>query len=478
MMSKRKLIFFELNEVPFRVIDDYHQRHPNSFFTRHYSRLCQYETYADASRPLEPCFNWPSVHRGVPDKVHQVYDWNMNLSDVDAEFPPVWKILARTGIRVGLFGSMHSHGSYPSRDDLDKGYEYYIPDVFSPDPKCYPHQLESFQKVCLGMIRSSARNVSTRIGIEDCLTILRQLGGLGLRQETIRDIGKQLVKEKLAPWMKTRRRTHHVTLAFDVFMKLLRQTKPDFTTFFANNLAAAMHRYWAAAFPQDYPQYEMTQEWRETYRDEIDWAMTKFDGYYRRLVDFVDANPEYRLVIASGMGQAATVARHLYSEVYITNLEKFMSKMGVEPDGWTFVPAMFPWFNIRVSESWIEPFKASLKVLKIAGEPVLYNQHEDGLFALFLGHQDLDHSHAYLRDERIEFGELGLFNVRNEDLAQRTGYHIPEGSLLVYDPQRKPDSSQQLRERFSSLDIAPSLLQAFGVAPPSYMTDRVIEGIV
>ena len=477
-MRQRKLIFFELNEVPFRVIDDYLQRHPESFFAQHVAHLYQYETYAEASRPLEPCFNWPSVHRGVPDHVHGIYDWNIDLSDKDQEFPPVWRILATHGVKVGLFGSLHSHGSFPSGEELQDYYHYYVPDVFSPDHRCHPPYLSQFQKICLRMIRSSARNVSTRIDSQDCLAILRQFGELGLRKETVNEICKHLIKERIKPWVKTRRRTLHVTLAFDVFMKLLRQEKPDFTTFFANNLAAAMHRYWAAAFPQDYPHYEMTQEWRSTYENEIDWAMQRFDGYYRRLVDFVDANKEYRLILASGMGQAATVATHLYSEVYITDLAKFMSKMGVGAGGWTFVPAMFPWYNIRVALQCIESFRESIGALNIAGKPVHYNEYEDGLFALFLGHQDLEHSRAYFRNEEIDFSDLGLFNVRNEDLAQRTGYHIPEGSLLIYDPQKRPEPMHAARERFSALDIAPNLLRAFGIKPPAYMTDRVIEGIV
>src|SRR4029434_3746123 len=131
---------------------------------------------------------------------------------------------------------------------------------------------------------------------KDCLNLMSQAGEIGLGINTFGDVTVQLLRERISPWVKTRRRTHLVSLGSDVYIKLLRDTKPEFTTFFTNDLAAAMHRYWAAAFPQDYSSYDVTQEWKETYQNEIDWAMTKFDRNYRRLIRFVDENPEYKLI--------------------------------------------------------------------------------------------------------------------------------------------------------------------------------------
>lgn len=477
-MFARKVIFFEFNEVPFRIIDNYCQRHPHAFFARHCAKLYQYETYAETRGPLEPFIHWPSIHRGVEEQLHGICDWNIKLDEIDAEFPPLWKILAENGVRVGLFGSLHSYGSYPSGEELRDGYSFYVPDVFSPDHKCYPQRLSNFQKFCLAMVRRSARNVSTKIDWRDCFNILRQAGEIGLGIDTLVDMTVQLLRERISPWVKTRRRTHLASLAFDVYIKLLRDTKPEFTTFFANDLAAVMHRYWAAAFPQDYSKYDVTEEWRKTYKNEIDWAMSKFDRNYERLIRFVDQNPEYKLVVASCMGQAATTAKHLYTEVYITDLSLFMSRMGVGPDSWSFVPAMFGRFNVRVSEPYVEAFRESLNTLRINGKPVQYTEYKEGLFAMVLGQEDLDHSFAFLREEKIDFRDLGLFNVINEDLAGRTGYHIRNGSLLVYDPQSAPKPRHRARGRVSSLDICPSLLKTFGVKVPKYMKYHAIEGIV
>lgn len=134
-MNRRKLIFYELNEVPFRVIDDYCKRHPDAFFAKHCAKLYQYETHADASRPL-----------------------------------------ASNGVKVGLFGSLHSHGSYPSSEDLKNSYRFYVPDVFPRTTAPTSSALSSFQKFCLSMVRKSARNISTAFEWWDGLNVLRQTG--------------------------------------------------------------------------------------------------------------------------------------------------------------------------------------------------------------------------------------------------------------------------------------------------------------
>ena len=49
----------------------------------------------------------------------------------------------------------------------------------------------------------------------------------------------------------------------------MRENQPDLATFYSNHVAAAMHRYWAALFPEDYEDEPMDADWRETYGAEI-----------------------------------------------------------------------------------------------------------------------------------------------------------------------------------------------------------------
>jgi hypothetical protein len=75
---------------------------------------------------------------------------------------------------------------------------------------------------------------------------------MGMRFKTATDIAAQLVDERINKWKVIRRRTYQSIISFDIFYKQLETHKPDFSTFFTNHVASSQHRYWAAAFPEDY----------------------------------------------------------------------------------------------------------------------------------------------------------------------------------------------------------------------------------
>jgi hypothetical protein len=107
------------------------------------------------------------------------------------------------------------------------------------------------------------------------------------------------------PHLKTRRRSLQPLITLDIFLHFMNQTSPGFATLHANHVAAAMHRYWAAAFPNDLPENPMPLEWRAKFKHEIDYAMDVFDVMVGRLLAFVDVHPSYKLMVASSLGQAA-----------------------------------------------------------------------------------------------------------------------------------------------------------------------------
>src|SRR5438876_3741022 len=317
---QRKLILFELNEVPYRIVEEFVGWRPTSCLASLLRRCRQFETYAEDRGHLSPWVTWPTLHRGMADDSHGITSFGQDLRELNRQYPPIWSILARQGISTGVFGSLHS---YPppeiDSDDLEN-YAFYVPDTFAAGSECFPKKLAPFQEFNLAMAGASGRNVDRRVDWRGALRMLASLPDLGLRADTMLRMGGQLVAERVQPWRRTRRRTCQVVLAFDVFMKQLRRTRPAFATFFTNHVASSMHRYWAATFPGDYDEFHITDDWVRTYRNEIDFTMCCFDRFLGRLVRFVERNPEYRLLVASSMGQAATVARHFETQLYITEL--------------------------------------------------------------------------------------------------------------------------------------------------------------
>jgi hypothetical protein len=60
----RRIILFELNEVPWRVIDHFVAAHADSALARMVASAVQHETLAEDTL-LSPWITWPTLHRGV-----------------------------------------------------------------------------------------------------------------------------------------------------------------------------------------------------------------------------------------------------------------------------------------------------------------------------------------------------------------------------------------------------------------------------
>jgi hypothetical protein len=462
----RSVIFFELNEVPFRVIDDFCQRHPRSTLARRIGEFGQYETITDDA-VLSPWVTWPTVHRGVNDAQHKIHHFGQDLAAADERFPPIWRLLASKGVSTGVFASLHS---YPMPEDV-ASYAYYMPDPFAAKPACHPAELSVFQSFNLAMSRMSMRNVSDAVPAGWALRLAASIPKLGVRGSTVADLTRQLVDERIRRWPRIRRRTYQSVLAFDVFRRQLTKKRPRFTTFFTNHVASSMHRYWGAAYPKDFEKHGFEVDWIDRYRGEIDFTMSRFDPMLRWLLSFVDANPEYTLWIASSMGQAAASGEPQKSQVYITDLPRFMEVMGVPRGAWSDRPAMAPDVSVFVEIAALSAFRASLATARIDGAPIEHKEEDKGFVCLHLGHANLPAEREFLelRGERMPLEKAGLGNVRIEDEAGSSGYHVPRGTLLIYDPGRRGGSPE--RKTLKTIEIAPALLARFGISPPSYMAE-------
>ncbi len=455
-----KIILFELNEVPIRIIEYFCKMRPNSWLSKNFDGLKKFETYCENGGHISPWNTWPTLHRGVTNQKHFISDFNQNLKEVDAEFPPLWQILADNKVKTGVFGSLHS---YPP-PKLQGNYSFYVPDVFAVGKECFPKDVELFQEINLKLSRKSARNVDSSIPYKDMLRLFGKAGSLGFKMNTLTAIGGQLVREKTTPWKTVRRRTYQTVLSFDVFYKLLVKEKPDFTTFFTNHVASSQHRYWAALFPTEYKELKYDQEWIETYENEIIFTMSRTDDMLRRLAHFVDKNPTYKLMITSSMGQEACDSEPIETQLYIENHEAFFAKFGIAKDDFTFLPSMLPQFNYFVKDS--EGFAAQLETLRVNDKKVHFRDLGEGRFSIDLGQQNLKSTEISLNGGVLPLDQSGLKNVVIEDKSSATAYHIPEGHCFIYHPsfQKSAIHSHQI----STQEIMPTILQNFAVEIPSY----------
>jgi hypothetical protein len=224
--SCRNVILFELNEVPWKIVNSYCHTHPDSTLATVLPHCHKFETVTPDEGHLSPWITWPTFHRGVVNTKHGIRDFNQDLSAINAAYPSVWEILQRNSVTTGVFGSLHSSPVPQNYRD----YAFFVPDPFSTTTTAHPQSVESFQTFNLAMTRESTRNVSSSIALKAGATVLAKWPRLGFKAATFLRIGKHLIDERRRPWVKTRRRTYQVLLAFDVFMKQLTTTRPNFSS--------------------------------------------------------------------------------------------------------------------------------------------------------------------------------------------------------------------------------------------------------
>lgn len=464
-----KVILFELNEVPYKVIHHFCKLYPESNLAEILSKGRKYETYAEDQGHLSPWVTWPTVHRGVTNEKHFISDFGQDLNEQEQQYPAIWNILAKNKVKVGLFGSLHT---YPIPECI-ADFSFYIPDTFAAGSECFPKRLETFQKFNLAMARESSRVVSNKIPGKEAVNFLMKLPEMGLRFKTATELAAQLVDERINKWKVVRRRTCQSLIGFDIFYKQLESQRPDFVTFFTNHVASSQHRYWAAAFPEDYESLKLGREWVETYNGEIIYTMKKADEMIGRLKKFIEKNSEYSLWILSSMGQQAVEAKEIYTDLFVTKGKKFMENFDLGSGYYELKPSMVPQFNVQIHVDKRREFEEKLATLRINDQSINFRQKAEGFYSLDIGLPNLDDSKIKfeLMGQLIPLEHSGMENVKIQDRCGATAYHIPEGSLIIYAPARGLNGDKVAN--VSTIDIAPTILRNFNVKVPNYMSKGI-----
>lgn len=464
-MEQRKIIFYELNEVPFRIFDHFAQRMPRSALAHLAQHSRRYETFSEDTGHLSPWVTWPTLHRGVINEEHEISDFGMDLGKVDAAYPPLWSLLSQKGVKVGLFGSLHS---YPLPQNISD-YAFYVPDTFAAGPECFPAQYEAFQEFNLAMVGLNGMQVGRGLALRQARRFLAAAPGLGLRGRTVGKIAAQLVSERLNPNRMVRRRTSQVQIAFDFYLRALRDNRPDISFFFTNHVASSMHRYWPGLFPQDYREGRFEAQWLGDWGGEIPFVMKEASHQLGLLQQFVTRNPDHVLVVATSMGQAA-VDNPLKMErsVVIGNLRKLMSALEIGDEDWSRQPAMVPQANVWVSASALERFMQNIGSLTVNGRNISATRMGDGIVRLELGLPNERIEAVSYQGSAVDGADFGITCLEMMDATGANAYHIPNGMLMVYDP-KAPETAQMTPKRISTTEVAPSILRNFAVARPGYM---------
>src|SRR5262249_13208591 len=153
-------------------------------------------------------------------------------------------------------------------------------------------------------------------------------------------------------------------------------------------------------------------------------------------VRFAERNSEYQIWVTTSMGQAATEAKPVATQLYIADVRRFMAALGFAPADWSQRPAMLPEYSFRLAPHRFTAFRDTIAALRIAGRPIRYTEPDHDVVMISIGHKNLTGVDAVQVGERVlSFEELGLSNTPIEDMSGPSAYHIPQGCLVIYDPQ-------------------------------------------
>jgi hypothetical protein len=490
-----EIVLVEVNEVPNVVLDAYAEK--SSFMRDFLKRSRRFDTVAADQVQLDPWIAWPTFHRGVPDVTHKLLRLGQNSAAADASFPPIWRTLASSGRSVGVYGSLFSN------TETDQAiYDFFVPDVFSPHSRVKPRSLERFQEYNLAMTRASGRNPSKGLG-GGAIGSAFQLAATGqLRPSTMLRAASQILAEKMIPARLSRRRNIQTELHGDVFLSLWRKHRPEFSTFYTNNVAAAMHRFWSASFTEgSINSARLDQAWVRTYGGEVFEALHSVERLLRGMMKL--PHPPI-IVLGSAIGQEEIPAENHAKFISIVDVQKFISTLAPEilEADYQLLPTMVPDFSIRFgTESKANIFRNRLAVVAIGGNPAVKTlermkakdlEFDDRVGHLRVRHDYLTNDHfkhavtfessdrttVHLSVQiddfsgvpemnidavRVPFAQAGIGEIMHAEGVNCTAQHCAIGSMAIHGVA----SVGMQKQTVSVLDFVPSLLKHFGVVPPA-----------
>lgn len=457
----RRVLLYELNEVPWEILDLYVAARPESVSAKFLGACNQLTTVADDPFELMPWRTWPSMHMSRYTQEHNAYDQGQDPASFCGT--PLWDVVEAAGLPVGIFGVLQS---WPPREFRAGGF--FVPDCFARTPAAFPRELERFQAFNTAMTRENgfapeddlSPRTLARVGVD----VVRN----GLTPWSMLRLADQLVRERRDRRYLGRRPTAQVLLAFDLFWRLHCRTNPALSIFFTNHVASMMHRFWGDWVPgyADNHGYEPD----DVHRGFILNAMDYFDHQLGRIVRWMDEHPETVLVVASSMGQGG-VSYHDMDATYVLDdasaLIRELGFVGAE-EGLAMYPRVTLMFG---SEAEAEIAVAPVTSVRTATGPLFRDLRVKGTTLSFeiaytwdTGDVVRDATWTALGSNAERTGtiaDLGVV-VRSRPGGGNTAQHVPDGIFLVYGGGIEPSRE---RRKIDLLDVAPSLLSLLELEP-------------
>ncbi len=453
--SKRKLIIFEVNEVPRQVLQAYAASRPNSYLGRKLSSGSYFETRANDLDEdlLYPSQAWASINTGKPFSEHKV-KWFSDPKRFEDFF---WYQAMQSGLKVALVGTPHTS---PAKSITGvENFKVLIPDFFAEDEYVVPERFTPLQSFNLraSMTGRRAANLKT-ILIDAARSFLRRPNfsdwglGFGSTKQIASILQRVLSKRKEAL------RMAQFPLFASIFCREALADDVDLAILFTNHIASAMHRYLYAVPGLSSDDSPYDDAWCKKYDSEVFYSLDLLDYWISKLAKH--SGPETSTVITSAIGQKVNtkltpeIVKNYTVDYRLENLEQFLSVLGISIDGMELIGAMLPQYSFKCRD--IETAKvAKAKIMQfccpkvdrfghytrpinisysensilVSGIYLSADQNED-VFTLTVMLQPDSSGHVQIEDVAYKPAELGFNKVVVDD--HHSGEHSRDG-IVIYD---------------------------------------------
>lgn len=455
MGGARDVVVYELNEVPWQIIDLYVGERPDSTLATVLTRGESLTTVNPDTVYLQPWRTWPTFHTGLLTEDHNSYELGQDPETLRGE--AVWDAAESAGLKVGLFGVLQS---WPPRSFEHGGF--WVPDTFARTPETVPPKLGTFQEFNLSMTADNTFSANAPLDAKRMARVAVDLVARGLTPRSAVLLARQVLRERREERWKAARPMAQVLPAFDLYWRLQRKVKPNLSVFFTNHVAGMMHRYWGDAVPGYSEDYGYERD--DVFARFLFEALDLFDAQLRKIVRWVDSQPAAALVIASSMGQAPVQYHDIADSYVLRDPDRLTLALGLAPSEPGL--AMYPRYAFQYgSPEDAEQAQGRLEAISLEGDPFFSDFDLNGrtLSAAVSGFKGTGSLVVDSDGRRAELEELG-FAVEERLGGGNTAHHIPQGIWISYGDGVPADSS---RAEFSALEAKPRLLDMLGAQSES-----------
>lgn len=455
-----KVVLYELNEIPWEIIDLYVEHRPQSNLARLLPRSRCQTTHNGDPNHLSPWRTWPTFHTGLYSDDHNSFELGQDPDTFHGV--TIWDVAEDAGLSIGLFGPLQS---WPPREPAHGGF--YVPDTFARTPATVPSSLERFQEFNLSMTNELGFSADAPVKPGRMVGAGFDMVRRGLTSWSTMRLTRHLLSEQKDERFKARRSVMQALPAFDLYWRLHRKTNPDLSIFFTNHVAGMLHRFWGDAVP-DYSA-EFGYEADEVFGGFVNDAMDVFDHQLGRILKRVDADSDTVLIIAASMGQGSIPYDHIAETYVVEDLTRLVSALGLGPAEKGL--AMYPMNSMEFpSESAARRAGEILPLVTSGGEPLISDVRVEGVSISFRVRLEFDGDElSHELEYRSEVGgpvisasieDLGISTAKRLG-GGNTAYHIPEGIYITYGPGIEPDASRNV---FDVREASSEVLGHLGLA--------------